>query len=419
MSGHRTQTAELLSGNLRLSRLIAVCLCCLSAGFANSFASAAQSIVQPASAPDNTGDEQVRQIVDSLHQWTRSFHSIRIESRHSNRFRSGRRINLRRPPLPSIDESKAVHITSLWYENRFRFFSQSDLLEDNKLISRRIRAVDGFRFWIADSSPEDPLQFESITFMPLQPVAVPNINFSPVHPLQHQAFSRALDGIWQNTECCWMGEYLQRHEQITVIGTAVIDDHHCTMLRITPAHLTEASRQRNSVWWLDSDHGFLPIRKVSYDGAYSPDNLEDREKDVWEASELREVRADFWFPMRGTMKYDRFDEDTNQMRSFEEPWEISSISLDEPIPEALLQVPSPTRLTVSYINEFGKPGIEPEISVPSEPTAPMTPASRQAGPQSSLWPRIGMIVMPLIVLPLAALPIAALLVHRMRRRSRY
>lgn len=398
---------------------MAVCLCCLTAGSANSSASAALPIAlqappqsETSGAPNRADDEQIRQIVDSLNRWTRSFQSIRIESRHSNRFRSGRRINLRSPPPPPVDESKAVHIATLWYENRFRFYSQSDLLEDNKLISRRIRAVDGFRFWVADSSPEDPLQFESITFMPLQPVAAPNINFSPVHPLQHQAFSRALDGIWQNTECCWMGEYLQRHEQITAIGTAVIDDHHCMMLRITPAHLTEASRQRNSVWWLDSDHGYLPIRKVSYDGVYSPDNLEEREKDVWEASELREVRADFWFPLRGTMRYDRFDADTNQLRSLEEPWEISSISLDEPIPETLLQVPPPTRLTVSYINEFGKPGIEPETP---ETTSPVSP---QPAPQSSLWPRIGMIVMPLVVLPLAALPIAALLVHRIRRRSR-
>lgn len=395
-------------------------LLCLHFGIACCLTTSQQLLAQvPPPAETDSASRQISFVTEKLQDWRNSFQSIRVTT-HQTRTTSSRRRPLRPGtvnlplPTPVVQEDT----TTLWYENRFRFHSQTESFVASKLTYRRRSAVDEFRYWIAISSPDDPNQFESITLMPLQPVASPKIKFSSVHPLQHQAASRILDGLWHNAECCWISEWIHRTERIESAGRDNVNGRTCIVLEITLGSTSEVASTRTSKWWFDLEAGCLPVRKEWSNQADAAESDAQPQRDVWEVTELEEVRPGFWFPRSGTIRYQRANPAGDGMQTFTEPWRVDSIVLDETIPAELLIVPPGTSLTKTYVNDF-QPIAPPLLAENPDSPAEVTPGKKdQESPTIPATARKWRLSANIVstIFAVGALPILVLAVRSIQRR---
>ncbi|MBL8815439.1 MAG: hypothetical protein JNL58_05375 [Planctomyces sp.] len=351
----------------------------IAAGFVCILISSQSLLAQTPPAEHESADRQISFVIDQLRVWRDSFQSIRLTT-HQTRTTNSRRRPLRPGTvnLPLTEPVVQEDTTTLWYENRFRFHSLTESRIASKLTYRRRNAVDGFRYWIALSSPDDPEQFESITLMPLQPVASPKIKFSSVHPLQHQTVSRILDGLWHNAECCWVSEWIHRTEHIESLGRELVNGRTCIVLKITPGSAIEATANRTSKWWFDLEAGCIPVRKEWSNQAEAPSEESLPERDIWEAAKIEEIRDGFWFPRSGTIRYERNNPDGSGIQTHEDFWTVDSVVLDEKIPEELLIVPARTLRTKTFVNDFQL--TTPETETPETIAEASTP---NPSPESS------------------------------------
>lgn len=319
-------------------------------------------------------------VIRGLIRWQESFGSIRLLSHDFCR----EVVRSRNPAFPDdaqLDGLTWGTRTTLWYENSFRIRYSQEELNGESVEARRLRAVDGFRIWLTTSSQGDPNQYSRIDVHPLQSQASPQMVSANEHPLRSQFLMLALKGLWQENQCCWLGDRLQQNSRVEYLGPELVEDHPCEMVR-TSERISNLSAvgSYQEIWWLDPELQYLPRKYVRLDPYYNSAAEIRNLTSVWLVSEFQTAKSDnsadrpIVVPLSGTYQREYLrGRSRNLIREFYE-WKITEVTVPHSIPDAILEPPAPTPLTIVYNNEFAlDPGPSPIPAGPMHLEAAVLP----------------------------------------------